>query len=128
MRLAVRALQFSLVLFLLFLGSCSLHSGFRPRGFGSADGSFLVGFGVALLAVSLFLIRRWFWASSATRIPPPLPNEERPTAYDVREDRQDYSVISDPTVLANYPVLLWAEKREPFRAWHPNTTVVPSHL
>ena len=124
MRIVLRALQLAVVLTLLAVGSCSLHSGLNPRGFGTGDESLIVGFGVAVLAGALLLVRKWFWSSSQSKAgsPPQQP------AYKQDPDREGAFVLSEPAMLAEFPVYLWAERSEPFKTWHSRDTNVPVEL
>ena len=58
MLIFIRGIKLAVVLVLMGLGSCSLHSGFNPRGYGTGGENVAVGFGVAVLAGALMLFRK----------------------------------------------------------------------
>jgi hypothetical protein len=98
-----------------------LHSGLNPRGFRTGDESLIVGFGVVVLAGALLLFRKWFWASSkAGSLPMQQPTYKRDL------DGDGSFVLTDPAMLADFPVYLWAERSEPFKTWHSRDTIVPA--
>ena len=126
MRIVLRGLQLAAVLALLGVGSCSLHLGLNPRGFRTGDESLAFGVGVAVLAAALLLIRRWFWSPSQSKAVGSLPMH--PQAYKSSHEHDGAFVLTEPGMLADFPVYLWAERNEPFKSWRSRDTNVPSEF
>jgi hypothetical protein len=125
MRVFIRTLQLAATLALLGIGSCSLHSGLKPRGFSSGEESLAVGFGIAALAGALLLIRKWFWENTDAKAgPSPLQQ----LTYDRHRKQEGTFALSEPKMLAELPVYLWADLKEPFKTWHARDTLVPPEM
>lgn len=122
-----KILKLGIVLLLLGIGSCSLHSGFHPRGFGSGEDSIAVGFGVIVLASTFFLFRKWYRTPPTEHGIAPRPGNSS-SAYHFTETVDAPPSVFEPRVLAEYPVYLWAGRNEPFDAWRTGGTEVPTNL